>query len=119
MVVSVRIVTGARLKKLDELGNVMTDIFIKSEAQDTERYLREQGFLHLRSRPRGKIITIESGPEDDAVKHARFRKDTVHLWILEIADHRRRWERTGLRDTIYNLRVALVEEFPWVLEKIV
>lgn len=97
----------------------MTDIFMKSEAEDAERYLREQGFDHLRTRHRGKIVTIESGPEDDVVKHARFRKDTVHLWILEIADHRGRWERTGSRDTIDNLRIALVEEFPWVLEKIV
>ena len=66
------------------------------------------------------ILLVDDGfGNDDGVKHARFRKDTVHLWILEIADHRNRLERTALRDTIENLRVALVEEFPWVLEKIV
>jgi hypothetical protein len=119
VVVSVKIVTGARLENSITRGNAMTDISMKSEAEDAEQYLREQGFEHLRARHRGKIVTIESGPEGDAVKHARFRKDTVHLWILEVADHRDRWERTGLRDTIDNLRAALVEEFPWVLEKII
>lgn len=97
----------------------MADIFMKSETEDAERYFREQGFDHLRARYRGKVITIESGPEDDVVKHARFRKDTVHLWILEIADHRGRFEPTGLRDTIEKLRTALIDNFPWVLEKII
>ncbi len=97
----------------------MDKIFMQSEARVVERYFQEQGFDHLRACHRGKIVTIESGPKEDPVKHARFRKDTVHLWILEIADHRDRFEPTGLRDTIDNLRVALTDNFPWVLEKIV
>ncbi len=97
----------------------MEKIFMQSTTESVEDYLRKHGFEHLRTRFHGKVVTIESGPQEDPVRHARFRKDTVHLWILEIADHRGRWERTGLRDTIDNLRMALINNFSWVLEKIV
>jgi len=116
--VSAKIVTSALLEQ-SATRCIMDKIFMQSEVRDAERYFREQGFDHLRARHRGKVVTLESGPEDDVVKHARFRKDTVHLWILEIADHQGRFEPTGLRDTIENLRVALIENFPWLLEKIV
>ena len=100
-------------------STVADKIFMESEARGVEAYLREHGFEHVRTRHRGKVITVESGPQEDPVRHARFRKDTVHLWLLEIADHRGRFERTGLRDTLDNLKEALATTFPWVLEKIV
>jgi hypothetical protein len=72
----------------------------------------------LRVRARGSLLTIESGPDDEPIKHARLRKDTVHLWTLEIADHRGRFEPTGLRDLSDTLLDTLVSDFGWVLEPI-
>jgi hypothetical protein len=37
------------------------------------------------------------------------------LWILQIADHRGRWESTPVRSTIEASIRTLVEEFGWVL----
>src|SRR4051812_36226795 len=58
-----------------------------------------QGLGHLRVRKHGSTLVIESGPAEDPVKHARLTRDAVSLWILDIADHRGRWEPTGLRTT--------------------
>ena len=80
-----------------------------------ERFLRAQGFRHLKAHKRGAVVTVTSGPSRDPVKHFRVVRDTVHLWILEMADHRGRWERTPYRDTLENLLQAVVESFPWVL----
>ncbi len=80
--------------------------------------LKKHGFDHLRVRARGKVLTIESGPEDDPIKHARFKRDTVHLWILQVADHKGRFAPTGLRADWPTLVDILVRDFGWVLEPI-
>lgn len=74
---------------------------------------------HLRVRKHGSALVIESGPRDDPVKHARLTRDTVSLWLLDIADHRGRWSRTGLRAPRSDLIDSLVSEFGWVLTDIV
>ena len=83
-----------------------------------ENYLHRQGFTHLRAHKRGSAVTVTSGPTDDPVKHFRVRRDTVHLWCLDIADHRGRWERTPYRDTLDALLQCVVTSFPWVLSPV-
>lgn len=73
---------------------------------------------HLRTRHRADIVTIESGSTDDAVPHARLKRVSVHLWILEIADHRGKWEATPVRTTLEAAISTLVEEFGWLLTPI-
>ncbi len=53
-----------------------------------ETYLHEQGLTDLRAQKRGAAVTVTSGPSEDPVKHFRVRRDTVHLWCLDMADHR-------------------------------
>jgi hypothetical protein len=79
------------------------------------RLLADRGLRHLRARKRGELVIIESGPEDDPLLHARLRRDTVHLWTLEIATHTGRWERTGFRDLRDKLLDLLVTTFPWIV----
>ncbi|WP_437973326.1 hypothetical protein WMF11_31000 [Sorangium sp. So ce295] len=43
------------------------------------------------------MVIIESGPEADPIAHARLRRDTVHLWTLEIATHADRWDKSSSR----------------------
>lgn len=78
-------------------------------------FLLEQGFAHLRARKYGTSVIVESGPKDDAIKHLRFRRDTVHLWALDIADHRGKWERTPFRGNLDDALALVVDSFPWVL----
>lgn len=94
----------------------------KAEAHDAEyaqKLLRVvHGLAHLRTRHRADIITIESGPEDDPLPHARLRRIGVHLWVLEIADHRGRWEPTDVRTKLDIALTVLAQDFGWVLTPI-
>lgn len=82
-------------------------------------FLHERGHEHVRARKRGAVITVESGPRKDPVRHARFRRDTVHLWLLEMPSHTERWQPTGIRGQLSELLTALVDNFPWTLTPIV
>lgn len=76
---------------------------------------RKHGLQHLRVRRRGKVLTIESGPKDDAHAHARLRRDTKHLYELEMPARRGRWEPTPVRDTVEGIVTFLVDSVPWTL----
>jgi hypothetical protein len=81
----------------------------------TRRFLQECGLNHLHVRKRAEVLTIASGTEADPWPRARLRRDTVHLWLLDIANHRGKWEHTGFRDTRENLLKLLVSVLGWVL----
>lgn len=83
-----------------------------------EILLHEQGIGHVRARKYGASVLVESGPEDDPVRHFRVRRETVHLWCLDIAGRGGRWERTPLRANIESLVSAVVEQFPWTLTEL-
>ena len=83
-----------------------------------EQLRRHDGLRHLRVRKHGASLVIESGPDGDAIKHARLSRDTVNLWVLEIADHRGRWGPTGLRAARPDLTDILIGTFGWVLADI-
>lgn len=84
-------------------------------ADELEEALVNRGFNHLRVRRRGDVLTIVSGPKDDPFPHARVRRETVHLWRLEMPTSTGRWECTPVRDLPDNLVVILVSVFPWAL----
>jgi hypothetical protein len=89
-----------------------------AEPQDAEAVsllLAARGLHHLRARKRGELVILESGPQDDPIPHARLRRATVHLWILEIATHTGRWEKTGFRGVRNELLDLMLTTFPWVL----
>jgi hypothetical protein len=88
------------------------------QASRVASLLHEQGAEHLRARCYGATIIVESGPDDDPVKHFRLRRDTVHLWCLDMSGRGDRWERTHLRGNLDELVSAVVEEFPWTLTEI-
>ena len=71
---------------------------------------------HLHVRRRGAVLTLESGPKDDPFPHARFRRDTVYLWRLEMPVHGgKRWDKTPFRAPLEDLFTTVVEKFPWML----
>jgi hypothetical protein len=74
---------------------------------------------HLRVRRRGGVLTIESGPKNDAVLHARLRRVTKHLWTAEVATHMGAWQPSGLRAQLPDIARTLQERFPWILAPIV
>jgi len=69
----------------------------------------------FRVRRRGGVLTIESGPKNDAVDHARLRRVSKHLWTLEVATHMGDWQATGWRSPLPELVRTLEQQFPWVL----
>lgn len=90
-----------------------------NDAASVQQFLHDQAELtHLRARQRGKIVTIESGPDDDPFPHAQLRHVTVSIWELHMPTHRGRWENAhvrGPRDDVLN---TLVDDFGWTLEAI-
>jgi hypothetical protein len=76
---------------------------------------RHPELAHLRAKRRADVITIVSGPEDDAIPHARLRRSTKQWWNLELADHAGRWEPTHVRASILATLEELANEFPWAL----
>lgn len=75
----------------------------------------ERELRHLRVRRRAGVLTIESGPKDDTVSHARLRRVTKHLWTLEVASHMGDWQATGLRSLMPDVMRTLQHQYPWVL----
>jgi hypothetical protein len=88
------------------------------DADGVRQLLHALKLRHLRVRRRADVVTIESGPADWPVPHARLRREGVHIWRLEMADGQR-WAPTlhrGQRDAIVRL---LVEQYPWMVEPVV
>lgn len=79
-----------------------------------EELLRERDLAHLTARKHGTKLILESGPDDDRVPHARFTKDTVHLWLLDVHAGRK-WERTPYRARLDQLLDLIDDAFPWLL----
>ncbi|HMB91204.1 MAG TPA: hypothetical protein VKP65_10180 [Rhodothermales bacterium] len=84
-------------------------------AHRVQELLHHHGAAHLRARTYGSAVLVESGPTDDRVKHVRLRRDSVHLWCLDIANHRGQWERTPLRANLDDLVQLVLDDFPWTL----
>ncbi len=83
-------------------------------AGELAKQLHDQFGLTLRVRKRGRVLTLESGPDAAPCRHVRFRRDTVHLWVLE-APSGRTWQRTPFRDTLDELLEILTEELSWLV----
>lgn len=84
-------------------------------AEELEDDLVARGFPHLRVRRRADILTIESGPKGKgAIGHARLRRETVHLWRLEVV-HGAGWETTPIRGIMVHIVGLLVAQFSWLL----
>jgi hypothetical protein len=63
-------------------------------------------------------VIVESGPADDPVNHFRLRRDTVHLWCLDMVGRGDRWESTPFHANLDELVSTVVENFPWTLTEI-
>ena len=88
-------------------------------AETVERLLRaNRALAHVRLRKRGDAITLESGPKDDPVAHARLRRVTAQWSTLEMPTHARRWERTPLRAPLSQVVTTLISEYPWTLTQL-
>lgn len=89
------------------------------DEQAIRSLLRSQrGLSHIRVRRRADVLNLESGPAGDPIPHARLRRETVHLWRLELPTASGRWDSTphrGLRDDLLRLLAA---QYPWMLAKI-
>jgi hypothetical protein len=85
------------------------------DAEAVHAYLADRDLCHLRTRKYGALVIIESGPPEDPIPHARLRRDTVHLWTLEIATHTGRWEKTGFRAPRNELLELLTTTLPWTI----
>ena len=83
--------------------------------ESVERILHSAGAQHLRARKYGAAVIVESGPHDAPIKHLRVTRDTVHLWRLDFANHREKWETTPFRGELKELLQTVIENFGWTI----
>lgn len=74
---------------------------------------------HLRVRAHGVLLVIESGPEDDPVRHARVRRMGAHIWRLEMPGRADGWETTPFRGQLEEMLTLLETDFPWTLARVI
>jgi hypothetical protein len=87
--------------------------------QVTQAFAAYDGLEHLRARRRAALVVVESGPPEDPIPHARFRRVAVRLWELEMATHTGRWQPSGVGGPLDRLLDALIHDFGWTLARIV
>ncbi len=88
----------------------------EDDADDVREFLASiKGLNHLRVRRRADLLNVESGPQDDPIRHMRLRRVSVHLWRVECATHTGRWEKTPFRGLMKDILPAIASAFPWVL----
>jgi hypothetical protein len=85
------------------------------QAASLRGLLQAKHLDHLRVRRNGVLLVLESGPDDDPVAHARFRRLGAHIWRLEMPTHSRTWQITPLRGQLHDLLDCLVDQFPWTV----
>lgn len=86
-----------------------------ADAERVEEVLRRAGAGHLRTRKYGATVIVESGAAEDPLRHIRLRRDSVHLWCLDVANHRGQWERTPVRGLLDEVVTAALRDFPWTM----
>ena len=75
-----------------------------------------KNLTHLRPRKRGDTIVLESGPQRDAIPHARVRRVTSQWWVPELPDSHGRWNLVpGVRAPLRELLGMLSSQFAWTL----
>ena len=89
---------------------------IQHDVSEVERWLhRHPDLAHIRVRKRGSLIILESGPDNDPVKHARLRRTEVGLWALEMP-YRSGWQSTPFLDPEKEPLLELLhDDFGWTL----
>jgi hypothetical protein len=85
------------------------------QALSLEYLIKTKELTHLRVRRHGVLLVLESGPDDDPIPHARFRRLGAHIWRLEMPTHNEGWQTTPLRGQIDKLLDFLLTEAPWTL----
>jgi hypothetical protein len=83
--------------------------------QVSQAFAAYDGLEHLRARRRADLVVVESGPQDDPIPHARFRRVAVRVWVLEMATHTGRWQPSGVRGPLAPLVETLIQDFGWTL----
>lgn len=92
------------------LADSTSEIFLQNYL---ERY-PELNHVHVRRR--GDLLILESGPREDPFPHARFRRNTAHLWDLEMPSNGgKRWEQTPIRAPLNELAETVITRFAWML----
>jgi hypothetical protein len=91
----------------------------EDDEDDVREFLaRRKDLKHLRVRRRADLLTLESGPARDPVRHARLRRVSVHYWTIECATHTGGWEKTGFRGPMAEMLEVLTTSIPWVLTRV-
>ena len=91
------------------------DIVVASVARVERKFGEHEGLAHLKTRTRGKTLTVYSEDEHGELLHVRFKRVRNSTWTVDFPTHRGTWERTPFEGTIDDLVRQVIEQFGWTL----
>jgi len=93
----------------------MTKHVLEQDKSYVEKRLQENQLTHLHVTIRGNNIVVYSEYEKHKENRCRFTQIQTGLYIMNMADHRGKWELTPFEGLLNELLQMLIEQFPWVL----
>jgi len=81
-----------------------------------EKKFQEKELKHLKVTKRGVNIVIYSDDEESGKDNrCRFTYVKSGQYILNMANHKGKWEPTPFKGTLEELLEMVIEQFPWTL----
>ncbi|MBX3228246.1 MAG: hypothetical protein KIT84_26525 [Labilithrix sp.] len=96
----------------------MAQPFVAEEhhVEEVREHLEDYvGLEHVRVQRRDDLLVFESGPNEDAVPHTRFRRIGDHRWQIEVPLKDGGWDRLPLSIQLIEAVDIVISEFPWTL----
>jgi hypothetical protein len=87
----------------------------RSHVEELRHILSRLGLQEFHVAKHSPCLRVEAIDEQGNYPVLRLRRDTVHLWILELPKSTNRWETTPYRATMPELMNMVVADFGWLL----
>ena len=99
----------------DGMGFQMTKYLLEQDKLHVEKRLHENHLNHLNVAIRGKNIVIYSEYEKQKENRCRFTQMRTNSYIMNMANHKGKWESTPFEGSLDEVLQMVLEQFPWVL----
>ena len=93
----------------------MTKPILEQGKSYVEKILHENQLGHLKVTIRGSNIVVYSEHEKHKENRCRFTPVQADSYIMNMSNHKGKWEPTPFEDSLEELMQMIIEQFPWVL----
>jgi hypothetical protein len=102
-------------QKTGKEGIQMTKPILEQGKSYVEKMLHENHLCHLNVTIRGNNIVVYSEHEKQKENRCRFTQVQASSYIMNMSNHKGKWETTPFEGSLEELLQMVIEQFPWVL----